>query len=184
MHLKYFIVLFFIFFLSGLEVFSYAPIKAENNAYRHNNKGLDYLKENYYFGAIKEFQIAIDLMPNAQASSVYYVNLAMTYEKIGYPELALPNYEKALLLNPLYFDYYLRLAECYKKLGLVEEKLQEYKDKNKNPLDNIMIGLLFIQKGEISTGITLLDNFCNEEQELIITLGVKEYINKIIKNPN
>ena len=168
-------------FLFSQYAFGYAEIRAENNAYRHNNKGLIYLNENYYFGAIKEFQIAIDLMPNAQGSAVYYINLASTYEKIGYPSLALPNYEKALKLNPLYFDYYKRLAECYKKLGLVNSKLKEYKNKKSNPLNNIMIGLLYIQKGEKNTGITLLDNFYNEEPNLIITEGVREYIKQITK---
>ena len=53
-------------------------IKAQNNAYWHNNKGLIYLEEKYYFGAIKEFQIAIDLNPNSQASAVFYTNLEKT----------------------------------------------------------------------------------------------------------
>ena len=41
-----------------------------------------YLEEKYYFGAIKEFQIAIALLPNSQASAAYYTNLGKTYEKI------------------------------------------------------------------------------------------------------
>ena len=80
-------------------------IKAQNNAYRHNNKGLVYLSEKYYYGAIKEFQIAIDLNPNTQASAVYYTNLGKTYEKIGYNDLARPCFEKAVSLNVLCFDY-------------------------------------------------------------------------------
>ena len=181
MYLKSFFTVILILLFNVQSVFAYAEIRAENNAYRHNNKGLIYLKENYYFGAIKEFQIAIDLMPEAQGSAVYYVNLGMTYEKIGYPSLALPCYEKALKLHPLFFDYYVRVAEIYNKLGITDEKLEEYQNKKFNPLNNIMIGVLLIQKGEISTGITLLDNFCNEEEKLIITKGVREYINKIVK---
>ena len=168
--------------MSISNAFGYAEIKAENNAYRHNNKGLIYLNENYYFGAIKEFQMAIDLMPEAQGSAVYYVNLADTYDKIGYIELARPNYEKALKLHPLYFDYYYRLAKCYKKLGIAKSKLQEYKKNRNNPLKDIMIGLLYVQTGEVSTGITYLDEFCNREPDLIVTSGVREYINKIVKH--
>ena len=161
--------------------FAYEEIKSANNAYRHNNRGLIYLSENYYFGAIREFQIAINLMPDAQGSAVYYVNLATTYEKIGYSELALPYYEKAVKLHPLYFDYYLKLAKCYKKLGYAEIKLKEYQKKDYNPLNNIMIGLLYIETGNKSTGVTLLDNFCNEEKDLIISKGVREYLDKITK---
>lgn len=180
MYLKTLLIIFTIFY-SVPSVFAYAEIRAENNAYRHNNKGLIYLQEKYYFGAIKEFQIAIDLMPDAQGSAVYYINLASVYEKIGYPALALPCYEKALKLHPLYFDYYLRLADCYNKLGLIDSKIDEYKNKTFNPLNNIMLGVLLIKKGDISTGITLLDNFCNEEEKLIITEGVRRYINETVK---
>ena len=156
-------------------------IKAENNAYLHNNKGLLYLKEEYYFGAIKEFEMAIDLLPNEQASATFYVNLGTTYEKIGYPELARPCFEKAVSINVLNFDYYKKLAENYKKLSLVDEKLNAYYNDNTSPLNDIMIGLLYIQKGEIETGIIVLDDFCNKEPNLIITEGIKEYLKNITK---
>ncbi len=181
MYLKITAALILMLFFSVQTAFSYAEIRAENNAYRHNNKGLIYLEENYYFGAIKEFQIAIDLMPEAQGSAVYYVNLGMTYEKLGYPSLALPCYEKALSLHPLYFDYYRRVSECYTKLGIVDKKIEEYRNKKFNPLNAVMLGMLYIQKGEVSLGITILDDFCNNEKELLITSGVKEYIEKIAK---
>lgn len=184
MYLKKFFICFFLLCLTALKMYGYADIRAENNAYRHNNKGLIYLKDKYYFGAIKEFQIAIDLMPNAQGSSAYYINLATTYEKIGYPELALSNYEKVLKLHPLYFDYYLKLAQCYKRLNLADKMLKEYQEKPYNPLNDIMIGLLYIQTGQKSTGITLLDNFCNDEPYLIVTSGVREYLDKIVKYDN
>jgi len=164
-----------------LPVWADETIKAQNNAYRHNNKGLLYLEEKYYFGAIKEFQIAIDLVPNSQASASYYINLGTTYEKIGYPELAKPCFEKAVSINALCFDYYLKLAQNYKNLGIVDEKLIEFQNKTPSPLNDIMIGLLYIQNGHVTTGITVLDDFCNKEPNLLITAGVKNYINQIIK---
>lgn len=178
MHIKKIIISIVLLFFS----FAYADetIKAQNNAYRHNNKGLIYLQEKYYYGAIKEFQIAIDLVPNSQASAAYYVNLGTTYEKIGYPQLAKTCYEKAVSINVLCFDYYLKLAENYKKLNLIDEKLNYFENKSPNPLNDIIIGLLYIQKGETGTGITILDDFCNKEPNLLITTGVKAYINKII----
>lgn len=161
--------------------FAYEPIKAQNNAYRHNNKGIIYLNENYYYGAIKEFQIAIDLNPNSQASAVYYVNLGNTYEKIGYPDLARPCFEKAVSLNVLCFDYYLKMAENYKKLGLVETKLNEFIMKKSYPLNDIIIGLLYIQNDDITTGMTILDDFCNKEPDLSVTAGVRSYLDNLAK---
>lgn len=154
-------------------------IKAQNNAYRHNNQGLMYLEENYYFGAIKEFQIAIDLSPNSQASAIYYVNLGKTYEKIGYHNLARPCFEKAISLNVLCFDYYLKLAENYKNLKILDERIKYYHLKTDSPLNEVLLGLLYIQKGDKSTGITILDDFCHKEQNLLITKGIKSYLDKI-----
>lgn len=154
-------------------------IKAENNAYRHNNKGLIYYREKYYYGAIKEFQMAIDLNPKTQAAAIYYTNLGNTYETIGYHDLAKNCFERALSLNALSFEHYFRLANNYRNLGIVEEKLEEYKSKTNSPLNQIMVGLLYIQKGEISIGITVLDEFCNKEPNLMITKGVKNYIKEI-----
>lgn len=181
MHLKETALLICIYCFSVSAAFSYTEIHSENNAYRHNNKGLIYLKENNDYAALKEFQIAIDLMPDAQASAAYYVNAAAVYEKAGRFDKALAYYEKALSLNRLYFDYYLKTAECYKKLGIAEEKLIQYKKASINPLNSVMTGLLYIQTGKKDTGITLLDDFCVKEPDLIITQGVKEYINKIVK---
>ena len=121
-----------LFLLLSIIIFTSIPtiadevIRAKNNAYIHNNKGLAYLEEKYYFGAIKEFEIAIALNPDSQASATYYANLGRTYETIGYYDLAKPYYEKAISLNPLYFDYYLKMAKNYKKLGIVNKKIKEF----------------------------------------------------------
>ena len=123
--------------------------------------------------------MAIDLLPDKQASSVFYLNLGKTYEILGYNELAKPCFEKAVSLNILCFDNYLKMAENYKKLGIVEQKLNEFKNNNNSPLNNVIIGLLYIQNGEVTTGITVLDDFCDKEPNLIITSGVKNYIKEL-----
>ncbi len=174
-------LIFLVLLITSQSAFCDHLIKAQNNAYFHNNKGLRYLEEKYYYGAIKEFQIAIDLLPDKQASSVFYLNLGKTYEKIGYNDLARPCFEKAVKLNVLCFDNYLKMAENYKKLGLVEEKLNQYKNDKSSPLNNIIVGLLYIQKGEVTTGITVLDDFCDKEPNLIITSGVKNYLKELTK---
>ncbi len=182
MYLKKLLITFLsLFIITAASSATDNVIKAQNNAYRHNNKGLLYLQDKYYYGAIKEFQIAIDLSPNSQASAAYYVNLGITYEKIGYNDLARPCFEKAVSLNVLCFDYYLKLAENYKTLGVVENELSKLKDNKSSPLNDVLIGLLYIQKGEVSTGITVLDDFCNKEPNLMITTGVRNYLDEITK---
>ena len=181
MYLKKIFIILFCLFSYGRYCFANQTIEAENNAFRHNNQGILYLKEKYYFGAIKEFKIAIDLLPNSQATAVYYSNLGRTYEEIGYPELARPCFEKAVSINVLCFDYYLKLAQNYKKLDIVNEKLLEFQNKTDSPLSQIMVGLLFIQKGDVSTGVTVLDDFCDKEPNLLITIGIKEYLSQITK---
>lgn len=175
MFIKKLLPIIFIFFVIQAGLCD-ETIKAQNNAYRHNNKGLIYLEEKYYYGAIKEFQIAIDLTPDTQAASVFYINLGKTYELIGYNELAKPCFEKAVSLNMLCFDNYLKLAENYKKLGIADKKLEEFKADKRSPLNSVIVGLLYIQTGKIQTGITVLDDFCNKEPNLLITAGVKNYI--------
>ncbi len=157
-------------------------IDAERNAFLHNNKGVNYLDENNYYSAIKEFEIAIKLNPNTQATAVYYNNLGSTYVKIGYPKMAQPCFERAIIQNPLDFDYYLSLVSVYKSLGLLDVKLKEYKTKKNNPMNQIIVGLIYIEKGQIPTGITTLDEFCNKEPNLIITKAVRNYMKNRSKN--
>ena len=151
-------------------------IDAEANAARHNNLGIRYLKERYYFGAIKEFEIAINLNPNSQASAVYYNNLGRTYITIGYPELAESKFKMAIRKYPLNFEYYINLIETYGKLNILEEKLQYYKDNRKSNLDDIMIALLYGALGQTKIEVTMLDEFCNNEPDLIITSAIKKYV--------
>ena len=182
MNYKKYIVLLVVFLLFSSSVFAMERIDAKKNAYIHNNKGLIYLQDKYYFGAIKEFQMAINLNPKSQAAAVYYTNLATTYEAIGYPNLALPCFEKALNLNALSFNPYLRLAESYKKNNVAEKKLEELRLNKTSPLDEVMIGLLFIQIGQVTTGITVLDEFANKEPNLMLSIGVKNYIKELTKD--
>lgn len=175
---KYIAVLLFLFsasFLTGATDLHYV-IDAESNAARHNNLGIACLKEKYYFGAIKEFEMAINLNPNTQASAVYYNNLGRTYITIGYPELAEDNFRKALLKYPLCFEYYLNLVEAYGKQNKVEKMLEYHKINRKNSLDDITIALLHGALGRVKTEIIMLDEFCDNEPDLIITPAVKRYI--------
>ena len=158
-------------------------IDATKNANMHNNLGLRYMGDNCYYGAIQEFKIAISLNPNTQATAVYYNNIGDAYMKIGYPDMARQPYEDAIHQYSLNFQYYQDLVKCYKVLGLIDEKIGEYSNEN-NPLDKVMLGLLYIANGNQKRGIIILDEFAMSEPDLIITPAVKHFIKKSVTEIN
>ena len=157
-------------------------IDAARNASIHNNIGVNYMKEHYYFGAIKEFEIAIQINPNTQASATYYNNLGKVYLKIGYPNLAEKLFTEALKRNAINFEFYQNLVEAYSQQNKLQSELKKAIDSNKS-LSKITVGLILIKMGKIEPGINALDEFCFEEPDMIITKGVKNYI-QIIAEKN
>ena len=155
-------------------------IDAAKNSVMHNNLGMNYFNEGYYYGAIQEFKIAISLNPNTQASAGYFDNLGRTYLTIGYPVLAEDCFINAIKLNPMNLSYRQHLADTYRRMGkaVLNGKLEEYL-KSKNPLDSVMVGLLYIEKGDTSAGIIKLDEFCITQSNLILAEGVKSYLKTI-----
>lgn len=174
--MKKFLLSLAILVLSLTNIAAVYEIDAEKNAYCHNNLGVNYLRERDYYSAKKEFEIAIQLNPNTQATAVYYNNLGRTYIITGYYKMAQVCFEKAIIQNPTNFDNYLNLVKTFKGQGILEAKLKEYKAKKGNPLNDIMVGVMYVQKGQLATGVTVLDNFCNKEPDLLITNAVKNYI--------
>ena len=155
-------------------------IDAVTNASRHNTLGTEYLLERCYYAAIQEFKIAISLNPDTQASAVYYNNLGETYMKIGFPNLAQDCFERALKLYGLNFQYYQNLTACLKKMRLAERMIPKYKAST-NPLDKVMLGLLYVETGDIQRGIMTLDDFCMSEPDLILTQGVRNYLRDLTR---
>lgn len=158
-------------------------IDAEKNAFFHNNLGINYLNEHCYYAAIQEFKIAISLSPSTQATAVFLNNIADTYMLIGYPDMALQPYEDAINQYGLNFLYYQNLVKCYFKLGMIQSKIAEY-SKGTNPLRKIMLGLLYIESGNLKRGIIILDEFTMTEPDLLITPAVKQYIKDTVKKLN
>lgn len=181
MKIKIFTISFLLFsliFFTGARF----NIDAEKNAVSHNNMGLLYLEEDYYFGAIKEFQMAISLNPHNQSTAVYYNNLGDVYMKIQYPNLAQTCFEQAIAQNPMQFNYYSNLVDSFKAQKILDKKLRQYKMKQNNPLNSIIIGLILIQKGDITQGVIKLDEFCIREPDLIITSAVRKYLKQYTKD--
>jgi len=182
---KYFfaILIFISLVTSGYMKPDVYTINAEKNAFYHNNVGLRYLNERCYYAAIQEFKIAISLAQETQATSVYYKNLGDTYMAIAYPDWAQDCYEKAIKIYNLNFQYYLDLAKCYKARKIIPQKIKEY-SKLDNPLNQVMLGVLRIESGDLKGGIIALDAFTNSEPDLIITPAVKQYIRETVKQLN
>lgn len=174
--MKNFFIIIAICVVSFLNISAAFEIDAERNACLHNNVGINYLKENDYYAAIREFEIAIKLNPNTQATAVYYNNLGRTYQSIKYANMAQTCFERAIIQNPINFEYYVSLVDTFKVQGILDSKLKEYKLKTSSPLNQIVVGLIYVQKGQRSTGLTVLDNFCNTEPDLLITKAVQYYV--------
>lgn len=173
-------LLFLMVFCSGYRKPQKYVIKAEKDAYYHNNVGLNYLRDRIYYAAIQEFKIAISLSPSTQASAIFYNNLGETYNFIGYPEDARTCFEDALKLYGLNLKYYFNLIDCYIKLGITNSKIQELKSSN-DVYDRIKLGILYIKTGEKRMGVNILDEFCVSEPDLLITPAIRQYIKEIIK---
>lgn len=176
---------FLLIFLGFLPVYSAQKtvdtyiIDAEKNAYAHNNMGITYVQEKNYYAAIQEFRTAISLNPKTQATAVYFNNLGKVYMTIGYPDLALDCFKNSLIQYNLNFEYYQNLVKCYKALNQIDSNLSKYKN-SANPLDKIMLGLLFEQSGNTKKAIITLDEFIMSEPDLVITPAVKFYIQELV----
>ena len=184
--------LYKLFFIFSIILFLQIPcysriyeIDAVKNSVLHNNLGMNHFNEGYYFGAIQEFKIAISLNPNTQASANYFDNLGRTYLAIGYPELSEDCFLNAIKLNPMNLSYRQHLVDAYRRMGkaVLNEKL-EYYLKSPNPLDSVMVGLLYIQKGDVQAGIIKLDEFYIMNSNLILAQGVKAYLKTLSKENN
>lgn len=157
-------------------------IDPEKNAYLHNNKGVECASEKDYYCAIQEFKIAISLNPQKQSTAVYFNNLGKTYMTIGYPQLAVDCFERAMTQYSLNFEYYKNLADCYKALGISDEKLADHRIKAEtNPFNKIIVALLEAQQGNTKKAIITLDEFTMLEPDLLITPAVKNYTQELVK---
>ncbi|MCQ2738780.1 MAG: hypothetical protein MJ237_00980 [bacterium] len=173
-------LLIIMFLSSGYKRLNKYVIQPEKNAFYHNNVGINYLQDRVYYAAIQEFKIAISLSPSTQASAIFYNNLGETYNFIGYPDMAKDCFENAIDLYGLNFQYYINLVDTYLKMGIADGKVSELKNSD-NPYHRITLGILYIKLSQTRKGINILDEFCMQEPDLMITPAVKQYIADVIK---
>lgn len=159
-------------------------IDAANNATLHNNLGLKAVYEQNYYDAIQEFSIAIALNPKTQATAVYYNNLGETYMKIGCYKQAQKCFENSITQYNLNFLYYQNLVKSFKAQKIVPIEIKIYAHRaEKNSLDMIVLGLLYVENGDMESGIIKLDEFCMKEPDLLITDAVRNYLGQIAPKP-
>lgn len=185
MNLKKLIIIFCLIFTgiftSGYRRPDFYTINAEKNAYVHNNIGLNYMMERIYYAAVQEFKIAISLSPNRQASAVFYNNLGEAYMFLGSLDEAEQCFKDSLIYYGLNLKTYMNMAMCYKLKGVLPYRIADYSQPSKNPLDQVMLGVLYIENGEKKKGVAVLDDFCMTEPDLIITQGIRKYLAEITK---
>lgn len=174
--------------LTGLMLSAYKrpdvyKIDATKNAQYHNNMGLRYVDEKWYPAAVQEFKMAISLNPNTQATAVYFNNLGDTYMNMGYYRYAQDCYERAIRQYNLNFLYYQNLVKCYKAQNLIDFYTKKY-EKSTKSLDMVMLGLLYVEKGNLTRGMIKLDEFCMSEPDLLITGAVRSYLKELAKTIN
>lgn len=169
------------FITSGYKKPDVYTIDASKNATMHNNLGLQALSEHNYYCAIQEFNIAIMLNPKSQATAVYYNNLGETYMELGYYKYAQGCFEKSINQYSLNFAYYQNLVKSFKAQKLLDSKIKYYQAKtDKNDINMIILGLMYVENGNVERGIIKLDEFCMKEPDLLITGAVRNYINALV----
>lgn len=159
-------------------------IDAARNAKEHNNQGVAFLRDKDYYAAIKEFEIAIGINPNTQATSVYYNNLGHTYMKIyeltknvTLAKLAQNCFEKAVLQDCMNITYYKNLVDSYEAQGILNQKLSFLlANRAKNPYNLVIAGLIYIKQNKIGIAVTTLDDFCSQNPDLVITKDLQRII--------
>lgn len=178
-----FILLALTFVTSGYLKPDVYQIDATKNAVTHNNLGLKDVHEQNYYDAIQEFSLAIVLNPKTQATAVYYNNLGETYMKICDYRTAQGCFEKAIKQYNLNLLYYQNLVNSFKAQKVIPAKIQLYRSRGeKDPMNMVILGLLYVAKGDVRGGIIKLDEFCMKEPDLLMTEAVRTYIKSIVPN--
>ncbi|MFA6990259.1 MAG: tetratricopeptide repeat protein [Candidatus Gastranaerophilaceae bacterium] len=160
-------------------------IDGSYNAAMHNNNGVVFLHDGNYLAAISEFKIAILLMPEKPVSACYYNNLGLSYNLINHPEWAQASFEKALSINPNFFEYYKNLVKTYKYRNTLQKNLANYKSNIKNNNNHsiswLFIGLIYEETGMKKDAVNAFVKYTKLEPSMILTDAVNKHLDEIKK---
>lgn len=165
--------------LRGLKGFEENTIDAAKNARLHSNMGNIYFDEKNYTAALKEYQIAFNLVPDDPDSSIYLYNIARCFINLGAPDIAIKPLEGAISKNYTNLIYYETLADCYVKTNTAKKELNDYLKNAQNPYNKIMAGFIYLKMGDKITALTIFDDFINEHPKMIVVQDIKTLIKKL-----
>ena len=94
-----------------------------------------------------------------------------------FPMWAQKCFEQALLGDCMNFVYYKNLVNVYEARGILNSKVTYHlSQKDKNPYSAIILGLIYLKQNKIGAAVTILDDFCVQNPDLIITSDVKRLL--------
>lgn len=150
------------------------PVK---NAVRHNERGLFFLSNGNYAGAIQEYEIAISLNPDTQASASFYNNLGLVYHRLEAYNTALEYFQKSVNLDPAFLMYYQNLINVYfaqKTSDKIEKHYEKLIEKDRyNSSAYLMAGLINKKSGNKAAAIMYLSEYARLEPDLNLTVQIK-----------
>lgn len=161
-------------------------IDASQNAAIHNNQGVTFLHDHDYIPAISEFKIAIALAPNKPATANYYNNLGLAYNSIKRYEWGQLVFERAVEINPNFFEYYKNLVKTYKLRNTLYKNLSKYSKRieyNKgNSICWLFKGLIYEELGMKSAAVDSYIKYMKLEPDMLLTEAVSKNLYEITQN--
>lgn len=171
------------------------PVDATKNAKMHNNLGSIYFKDKDFFGAIKEYRIAIAIDPDSQATATYFNNLGNVYLILGeiqkrnglplqgwddFSKMAQKSFEEAILKDCMKLEYYENLVKAYELTGVTNSKKEFFlSNRDKNPFNIIPAAIILQKQGDYDYANMLLDDFTTKNPDIIISKDLKKMMKKI-----
>lgn len=165
--------------LRGLDSYQTAVIDASKNARGHSNMGNLYYDEKNYIGAIKEYEIALNLTEIPRQKAVYMYNIANCLYNLGDYKNSKIYSEKAILNDYMNISYYKLLAKNIVKLKLETLEIEKLNQDKNNPFNEILVGLIYLEKEEKTIALTILDDFVNKYPKMLVTQDVIQIIKQI-----
>src|SRR2546428_7078103 len=98
-----------------------AQVETNHEEQAWTDKGNAAAQEGDYEGAAEAFERAVAIGPD-DARARY--NLALANQFLGYTELAIAGYRRAIDLDPQLIEAYSNLGNLYGELGMYEESLE------------------------------------------------------------
>jgi len=157
-------------------------IDPPKNAVWHNEQGLFYMQEGYYYQAACEYRLAISLSSNTAATATFYNNLGIVYQRAQKDKWALECFQKAIQMNPNFLEYYQNMIKVYKTKSMLTTLINKYskiaKKSNANSKTWLVLGLAYLEMHKYDEAVICLNKFKKLEPNLLLTEGVDKILDQ------